>query len=104
MPDRIIRQPIKSSRKIAALNWAQEVFYRRLLNEIDDYGRIEYDPEILASVMYPLQRAKVSDRDIESWVAACQTAGLIKIYEHGGKNYLEFSNQPAKRHQIFSAF
>ena len=92
MPNRIIREAILSSEKMALLKWPEEVFYRRLLSIIDDYGRYEANPQLLRSRCYPLQTDEVRVADITRWVAACQTAGLILGYAVLGKQYLEVIN------------
>ena len=92
MPNRIIREAILSSEKMALLKWPEEVFYRRLLSIIDDYGRYEANPQLLRSRCYPLQTDEVRVADIARWMAACQSAGLILGYAVLGKQYLEVIN------------
>ena len=92
MPNRIIREAILSSEKMALLGWPDEVFYRRLMSIVDDYGRSEANPQLLRSRCYPLQTDAVRVTDISRWMAACQKAGLILCYAVQGKQYLEVSN------------
>lgn len=92
MPNRIIREAILSSEKVALLGWPEEVFYRRLHSIVDDYGRYEANPQLLRSRCYPLQTDAVRVTDISRWMAACQTAGLILNYAVQGKQYLEVIN------------
>lgn len=92
MPNRIIREAILSSEKMASLGWPEEVFYRRLMSIVDDYGRYEASHQLLRSRCYPLQTDAVRVTDISRWMAACQTAGLILCYAVQGKQYLEISN------------
>lgn len=89
MPNRIIRDAILSSEKMALLGWPEEVFYRRLMSVVDDYGRYEANPQLLRARCYPLQTDAVRAADISRWMAACQKAGLILCYEVSGKCYLE---------------
>jgi len=89
MPNRIIRDAILSSEKMALLGWPEEVFYRRLMSIVDDYGRAEANLQLLRSRCYPLQTDLVRVADISRWMAACQKAGLILHYELEGKQYLE---------------
>lgn len=89
MPNRILRQSILESPRVAQLNWADEVFYRRLMSIVDDYGRAEASPLLLRSKCYPLQTDQVRAADISRSMAACQKAGLIVCYDVGGKQYLE---------------
>lgn len=92
MPNRIIREAILSSEKVAALGWPEEVFYRRLMSIVDDYGRTEANPQYLRSRCYPLQTDVVRVADITRWMAACQMAGVILSYAADGKQYLEVIN------------
>lgn len=92
MPNRIVREAILSSERVASLGWPEEVFYRRLHSVVDDYGRTEASPQLLRSRCYPLQTDAVRVTDISRWMAACQKAGLILCYAVHDKQYLEVSN------------
>lgn len=92
MPNRIVREAILTSERVASLAWPEEVFYRRLMSIVDDYGRSEANPQLLRSKCYPLQTDNVRAADITRWMAACQKAGLILGYDVDGKQYLEVQN------------
>lgn len=92
MPNRIIREGILSSEKIDLLNWAEEVFYRRLQSIVDDYGRYEANAKLLRSKCYPLKTDDVKQSHIVSWLAACAKAGLLVCYRVDGKDYIEILN------------
>ena len=92
MPNRIVREGILSSERVAKLKWDEEVFYRRLHSIVDDYGRYEANPQLLRSKCYPLQTDDVRVADISRWLTACETAGLILVYEVNGKCYVEVTN------------
>lgn len=90
MPNRIIREGILTSPKLAKLGWAEEVFYRRLLSVVDDYGRYYADPGMLRAACYPRQLNKVSDSDVGKWLGACSDAALVRVYPaEDGERYLE---------------
>lgn len=91
MPNRIIREAILSSEAVCSLDWASEVFYRRLMSIVDDYGRYEANEKLLRSKCYPLQTDDVRVADISRWLAACQMAGMILVYRVDGKQYLEIT-------------
>lgn len=74
---------------MCALSWPEEVFYRRLMSIVDDYGRVEALPQLLRARCYPLQTDLVRVADITRWMAACLNAGLIVHYEVAGKQYLQ---------------
>lgn len=90
MPNRILREGILTSERVERLNWAEEVFYRRLMSVVDDYGRYYARPALLLAACYPLLLKKVSDSDIEKWLSACENAALVSVYPaEDGKRYLQ---------------
>lgn len=88
MPRRMIRDGILTSYRIDRLDAAGERFYFRLMLVADDYGRFSADPRILRSSVFPL-KDDVRTADITRWLAACDEAGLLRLYNVGGKEYLE---------------
>ena len=89
MPNRIIREAILTSERIDKLDAVSEVFYRRLMSKVDDHGLYDARPAILRSSLYPLRVDRVREADISRSLAACQSAGLIALYQHDGKPYLQ---------------
>ena len=89
MPNRLVREGILSSHRVCALGWGAEVFYRRLLNVVDDFGRYYAEPVLLRSACYPLQIDKVKDADVQAWLSDAQVAKLLHIYEIDGKKFLQ---------------
>jgi hypothetical protein len=59
VPNRILRDNILTSEAVASLDWAAEVFYRRLHSIVDDYGRHEAGQQLLRAKCYPLQTDSV---------------------------------------------
>lgn len=88
MPNRILREGILTSPRIAKLGWAEEVFYRRLHSVVDDFGRYFADPGLLRAACYPRQLNKVSDSDVGKWLRACVDAALVRVYQVSGEDYL----------------
>lgn len=89
MPNRTVREAAISSERVNALGWQAEVFWRRLINRVDDYGRFTAHPELLRSSIFPLQLSKVSGADIGKLLLECENAGLVSTYTAGdGKQYL----------------
>lgn len=89
MSDRIIRSNILTSDPVNCLSWAGEVFYRRLMSVVDDFGRYDARPSILRANLYALKIGKVSESDIVKWMNECSEAGLVRFYEVDFKQYLE---------------
>lgn len=89
MPNRILREGILTSPRIAKLGWAEECFYRRLHSVVDDFGRYFADPGLLRAACYPRQLNKVSDSDVGKWLHACVAAALVRAYRVDGEDYLQ---------------
>lgn len=92
MPNRILRDGILTSERVNALNWEQEVFYRRLFSVVDDYGRFDGRPVILRSALYPLKLDQMRETNIERCLETLETTGLVRLYAVDGKPYLEVVN------------
>lgn len=89
VPNRIIREGILTSDRVEQLDPPAEVFYRRLMSKVDDHGLYDARPSILRSSLYPLRVDRVREADIARWIAACEKAGVIALYQHDGKPYLQ---------------
>ena len=81
-----------TSDKVNSLTPQGEVFYRRLMSILDDYGRYDGREAILLAQLYPLQMHKVKTKDISRWMKECVKAKLLYLYVHGGKPYIEVAN------------
>lgn len=92
MANRVVRDGILDSDLVNKLSWPGEVFYRRLMSVVDDYGRGDGRAAILRSKLYPLKLDKVSEADLNKWISECVEAGLVSKYEVGGKPYFEILN------------
>lgn len=89
MPSRLLREGILSSERVNALDFPAEVFYRRLMSKVDDHGLYDARPSMLRASLYPLKVDRVREADISRWIAACEKAGLIALYDEDGKPYLQ---------------
>lgn len=92
MPTRLIRDGILTSERGARLSWEEEVFYRRLLSVVDDYGLYTSHVAWLRAALYPLQLDKIAERSVQRCLAACETAELIELYAVKDKGYLRVIN------------
>lgn len=89
MPVRLLREGILSSERVDQLDAPAEVFYRRLMSKVDDHGLFDARVAMLRSSLYPLRVDRVREADISRWIAACEKAGLIALYSHDGKPFLQ---------------
>lgn len=97
MPSRILREGILDSESVCSLTFPAEVFYRRLMSVVDDFGRFDGRVSVLRSRLYPLQIEKVREADISRWIAECEKAGLIVLYVVDGKQYVLFNKTDTPR-------
>lgn len=88
VPMRLTRDGLLDSDSVNQLDFGGEVFYRRLLNVVDDYGLHDARLGVLLSAMYPLRIRSVTETHIAEWLSACENAGLVCVYKSAGKPYL----------------
>lgn len=91
MPVRMLREGILTSEKVDLLSPCAEVFYRRLMSVVDDYGRYDANPKLLRSACFPL-KDKLEASEILPWLQECIDAGLILFYRDKGKDYVQIEN------------
>ena len=89
---RLIRRAILDSEKFNSLSTFVQNFYFRLLLVADDYGLYDARKTLLRCSLYPLSIEKVSESDVVSGLAACEKAGLVRLYSVEGKEYLQIVN------------
>ena len=92
MPNRILREGILTSERVNRLDWPSEVFYRRLLSVVDDYGRYFAHVSLLRAALFALRLDLVSNDDVAHWLEKTRQAGLVDLYEVDGKLYLQVWN------------
>lgn len=90
MPNRILREGILESEAVNALRPEVELFYRRLMSRVDDFGRYHANPSLLLAACYPLQLDRISRSDVSQMLAEC--GQLLDMYEVSGKKYLQIKN------------
>jgi hypothetical protein len=92
MPVRLVRETILTSDRVNALDCHAEVFYRRLLNVVDDYGLFDGRLSILRASLYPLRLSSVSEEQCDAWLVSCEKVGLIARYKVDGKPFIKLFN------------
>lgn len=92
MPNRIIREGIITSEAVNSLSWEAEIFYRRLLSVVDDFGRFDARPSVLRSALYPLKLDSMREDSVQRCLKSCEAARLVVLYSVDGKEYLEVTN------------
>ncbi len=97
MPTRILREGIISSERVNSLTERGELFYRKLMSVVDDYGRFFANTISILGSCYPM-RPDVCEADVKQFLNECVEKGLVVIY--GGGKYLlmlEFRQQTRSR-------
>jgi hypothetical protein len=93
MPSRIVREGILESDRVQRLvelgGWEAEVFYRRLHQIADDFGRFSADPRLLRPRLYPLALDQMREANVSRCLKHCEAAGLVRLYSVNAKQYLE---------------
>lgn len=94
MPTRMLREGILSSEPVNALSCHAEIFYRRLMSVVDDFGRFFGKPALIRARCYPLQLERVSELDVVKHLAeVCNSKPpLVVVYNVTGKEYLQIIN------------
>ena len=87
MPNRIIKESIRTSDSINELNWFEECLFYRLIVSCDDYGRFDGRPAIIKGSCFPLKE-NVTVKTIRDALNKLATAGLVNLYMVDGKPYL----------------
>lgn len=87
MPNRIIKESICTSENIDRLTEFEEITFYRLIVNVDDYGRLDARPKLIAARLFPLKDVKVNK--VEDALFALAEAELIDLYKVGGKPYLQ---------------
>lgn len=88
MANRILRD-WTDSEKINSISVHAERFFVRLIMKVDDYGCFYADTRLLKANLFPLLLDSIREADITRWMAECQKAGLIVIYEVKSKVYVQ---------------
>lgn len=91
MPNRMLRDWTRSD-KVNSLTVNAERFFTRLIMVVDDYGRFYADPRLLKANLFPLLLDSIRDADILRWMAECQKAELIVVFENNSKKYLQIDD------------
>lgn len=89
MPNRLLKESICESEEIDQLSWFQEVVFYRLIVKCDDYGILDARPRILKAKLFPLK--DVTGEQIEKAIKVLSTVGLVRLYEHEGRPFLQLT-------------
>lgn len=92
MPNRVLKESIRTSPNLNACGvWSRDLF-TRLLTIADDYGRFEADPNLLRAACYPRLLDQATAEQVEAWRDELANPALpdgpcIRLYEARGRLY-----------------
>lgn len=92
MPSRVVREGILTSERVNSLSPNAELFYRRLMSVVDDFGRFSANLTLLRASCYPLKLDGVKEDSISKHLAECVGARLVVLYTVEGKAFLELQD------------
>lgn len=91
MPDRMIRESIRTSTKINSLSDFEFRLWTYLLTYVDDYGIGKAEPALIKGMVLPL-RENVTKSDIKNALQKMADTGMIDLYKVDGDSYVCFPN------------
>lgn len=99
MPNRIIKESIRTSDSIGELTWFEEVLFYRLIVSCDDYGRFDGRTAIIKGTCFPLKDMR--NGEIEKALHRLSALGMVTLYEVDSKPFLQLTAW--ERHQTIRA-
>ena len=93
MPTRLIREGINDSLRVNALSEPAELFYRKLMGLVDDFGRYEAEPVLLRAKLYGLREERTAAH-VAKFLKEVSSGEkpLVIVYEVNGKKYLQIQD------------
>lgn len=91
MPNRIIKESIRTSKSVNAMSDFQFRLWVYLITYVDDFGRGSADPELLKGFVFP-RRKGITEDTIRKTLAELAIIGSVILYEVDGEPYLCFPN------------
>jgi hypothetical protein len=88
MPNRILKESICTSENLNGLTPESEIFFYRLITQLDDFGRMDARPAVLRAKCFPLRMDMITEADIKEWLSELEESNLINIYQVEGHSYL----------------
>ncbi len=79
MGNRMLKESIRMSEQVDALDWFEEVMFYRLIVTVDDYGIYSANPVMLSHVLFPMKE-NVDSGMIKDALSHYVELGLIDVY------------------------
>ena len=91
MPNRVIKETIRTSRKVNALSDFEFRLWLYLITYVDDYGRGSADPELIKNLVFP-RRKGITEQQIQKALDSLANTGMVILYEYDEEPFLYFPN------------
>lgn len=91
MPNRYVRADAIKSKIVDRLSAEAEVFWRRLLNVVDDFGRYEGDPALLLAACYPLRVGRMTLDEVNGLIQECISCGVFALYTVDDEAFIQIA-------------
>ena len=91
MPNRIIKESIRTSKSVNALTDFEFRVWLYLITYVDDYGRGSADAELLKGIVFT-RRKGITETQIQKVLVDLANKGMIQIYEKDEEPYFCFPN------------
>jgi hypothetical protein len=103
VPTRYLKSGIRDSDALDSLSPLTETLFYRLLVTVDDFGRYDARPAMIKAQCFPIKES-IKQKDCASMLCELEKSGLIIIYHHEGKEYLQmckWDNVPRAKESKF---
>ena len=91
MPNRILKESIRTSRSVNALSDFDFRVWAYLITYVDDYGRGSADAELLKGLCFP-RRKGITEQQIAKALSNLAMSGMVTLYIVDEEPYLAFPN------------
>ena len=91
MPNRVIKESIRTSKKVNALSDFEFRLWLYLITYVDDYGRGSADPELIKNLVFP-RRKGITEQQIQKALDSLANIGMVILYEYDDEPFLYFPN------------
>ena len=91
MPNRVIKESIRTSKKVNALSDFEFRLWLYLITYVDDYGRGSADPELIKNLVFP-RRKGITEQQIQKGLDSLANTGMVILYEYDEEPFLYFPN------------
>ena len=91
MPNRVIKESIRTSKKVNALSDFEFRLWLYLITYADDFGRGSADPELLKGLVFP-RRKGITEKQIQTALDGLANTGMVILYEVEDEPFFYFPN------------